>query len=201
MPMPEGMPEKDVPDKGEISRRSAIRLGAKVAAGMSLAVATTAWVKPAIASVQLNHPGCSASPPPGTPSVDVSNTADLVKRVDRDITVKGTITIRNVSSVQAIVEGIQDTLQYREGKKWKDAPTTLTSLSQCGRGSCVAVHQRCESKYSASARVPLSASKFRNRVDVKIMYRDKIFSDAAEVEQHLVQLPGGQPTPIELPSP
>jgi hypothetical protein len=199
MPIPEEMAKKQVASKRAISRRRAIRLGAQVAAGVSVSLATTAWVKPQVTSVKLKE-GCSGSPPPGRPSIEVWKDAHLVKRFERDLIVSGTIKIRNVSEVQVIVEKIEDTIQYREGNKWKDAPTVFQSLSGCGPGSCIKVNKSCSGDYKVDARVPLSADKFRNRVDVKVMFRSKIFSYTADVEEDIIQVPPEEPTPIEIPT-
>jgi hypothetical protein len=200
MPISEEMPSNDATNKPGISRRRAIRLGVQAAAGATVGLAASAtWVKPAIASVKLKE-GCSGSPPPGRPSIEVSKDAHVVKRFQRELIVSGTITIRNASEVQVVVEKLDDTLQYREGNKWKDAPTTIQSLSGCGPGSCIKVHKTGSGDYTVDALVPLSADTFRNRVDVKVMYRDKIFSYTADVEQDLVQVPPEQPPPTEVPT-
>jgi hypothetical protein len=205
MPISEEMPSNDASDKPGISRRRAIRLGVRAAAGATVGLAaSTAWVKPAIASVKLKE-GCSGSPPPGRPSIEVSKDAHLVRRFGKELIVSGTITIRNASEVQVVVEELDDTLQYREGNKWKDALTTIQSLLGCGPGSCIKVHKICSGDYTINSLVPLPAAKFRNRVDVKVMYRSKIFSYTADVEQDLLQPPEGsppsEPPPSEEPPP
>lgn len=199
MPIPEGMPNTTVTTKGVLSRRRAIRLGVKAAAGVSVGLVTTAWAKPQVASVKLKG-GCSGSPPPGRPSIDVWKDAHQVKRFGKDLIVSGTIKIRNASDVQVIVEKLDDTVQYRDGNKWKDAPTVFQSLSGCGSGSCIKVNKSCTADYTVDALVPLSADRFRNRVDVKVMYRSKIFSYIADVEQDIIQVPPEEPTPIEIPT-
>ena len=179
----EGMPQGHPAKKKVISRRRAIRLGAEIAAGASIGlVSTTAWVKPKVASAKLDHHGCQPSPPPGTPSVKLSKTARMVHRFKKQVTIRGKITIRNDSPVQVIVETIQDTVQYKQNGKWKDAPTAVNSLSSCGPGSCVNVNKKCETDYSVTAEVQLSAERFRIRVDVKLMFRDKIFSHSTDVD-------------------
>jgi hypothetical protein len=198
MPIPEGMPTKHVSNKRVISRRRAIRLGIEAAAGVTVGVATTtAWAKPQVASVKLQN-GCSASPPPGRPSIEASKDARVVDRIGQKLTVAGTIKIKNVSEVQVIVESLADTVQYRDGNKWKDASTELQSLSGCGIGSCIKPRKQCSGDYRVTAKVPLSAEKFRNRVDVKVMYRNKIFSYTADVEQQLFQVPGEEPSPSPI---
>ena len=199
MPIPEGIPHKLPTNERVISRRRAIRLGVEVAAGVSVGLATTAWVKPQIASVKLKE-GCSGSPPPGRPSIEVSKDAHVVKRFGRDLIVAGTTTIRNVSEVQVIVEKLDDTVQYREGNKWKDAPTVMQSLSGCAPGSCIKPRKNCSGDYTVDAQVPLSADRFRNRVDVKVIYRNKIFSYTADVEQEIIEVPPEEPSPIEFPT-
>ncbi len=199
MPIPEGMPKTVVTTKRVISRRRAIRLGVEAAAGVSVGVTTTAWVKPKVASVNLKE-GCSGSPPPGRPSIEVWKDAHQVKRFGKDLIVSGTIKIRNAAEVQVIVEKLHDTVQYRDGNNWKDAPTSFQSLSGCGLGSCIKVGKSCSADYIVDALVPLSAEELRNRVDVKVMYRSKIFSYTADVEQDIIQIPGQEPTPIEVPT-
>ncbi len=142
MPIPEGMPKTVVTTKRVISRRRAIRLGVEAAAGVSVGVTTTAWVKPKVASVNLKE-GCSGSPPPGRPSIEVWKDAHQVKRFGKDLIVSGTIKIRNAAEVQVIVEKLHDTVQYRDGNNWKDAPTSFQSLSGCGLGSCIKVGKSC----------------------------------------------------------
>ena len=198
MPIPEGMPSKHVSNKHLISRRRAIRLGVEASAGIAIGVATTAWTKPQIASIRV-HQGCSGSPPPGRPSIEVSKDARVIDRIGQKLSVAGTITIKNVSEVQVIVETLQDTVEYRDGNKWKDAPTELQSLDGCAIGSCIKPRKECSGDYRVTAKVPLSADKFRNRVDVKVMFRNKIFSYTADVEQQLFQVPGGEPTPSPSP--
>lgn len=204
MPIPEGMPKDHVTSKGGVSRRRALELGVKAAAGVTAGVATTGWVKPQIASVQLKS-GCSASPPPGRPSCEVWKDAHMRNRFGRQVIVGGTVVIKNQSEGQIVVEKLQDTVQYREGSKWKDAPTVLQSLSGCGPGSCIQVHHRCSGEYTAIATVPLSADHFRNRVDVKLMYRDKIFSYVADMEDSIgsppSEPPPSNPPPSEPPPP
>jgi hypothetical protein len=68
-----------------------------------------------------------------------------------------------------IVESLEDTVQYSDGINWKDAPTELQSLSGCGIGSCIKPRKECSTDYRVTAKVPLLADKFRNRVDVKVM--------------------------------
>jgi hypothetical protein len=155
-------------------------------------------VKPTVASAKLDHHGCQPSPPPGTPSVKLAKTGRVVHRFKKQVTIRGKITIRNDSPIQVIVETIQDTVQYKKNGKWKDAPTALESLSSCGPGSCLNVNKKCETDYSVTAEVPLSAQKFRNRVDVKLMFRDKIFSDTTDVE-HAFEEPPEEPPPSEPP--
>lgn len=191
------LPQKHTAKKKVISRRRAIRLGVEVAAGVSVGAATTAWVRPEVSSIDLKHPECSMSPPPGNPGIALSKTARLARRFGRQVIVSGKITIRNISDVQVIVEKLQDTVQYREGRNWKDAPTVMDALSDCGPGSCIAVRKRCVGEYTASARVPLSADDFRNRVEVKLVHRDKVFSHVADVKHDFAE---PQPEPPPQPS-
>jgi hypothetical protein len=190
-----------VTNKKVISRRRAIRLGLQVTAGVSAGVATTAWVRPQVATVPMKDPRCSTSPPPGNPSIDLSKTARLIRRFGRQVSVAGKITIRNESEVQVIVEELRDTVQYRDGNKWKDAPTVLDALSDCGPGSCIEVRERCVGEYTASATVPLSANRFRNRVEVKLMFRDKIFGYIADVEGSFDEPPSPEAPPPSEPPP
>jgi hypothetical protein len=198
MPISEEMPSNDATDKPGISRRKALRLGVGAAAGATVGLAaSTAWVKPAIASVKLKE-GCSGSPPPGRPSAEVWKDAKVVNRFGQQLTVSGSLKIRNMSEVQIIVEKIADTIQYREGNKWKDAPTVIQSLSGCTQGSCMNVHKSCSGEYAVTAMVPLAADRFRNRLEVKLMFRDKIFEYTADVGQDLLQ-PPEEPPPSEPP--
>jgi len=196
VPIPEEMPESRPSRKRGVSRRRAIELGAKAAAGVSLGLTTTAWVKPQVTSVKLK-PGCIGSPPPGRPGVDVKADARQRRRFGRQIAVTGTIRIRNVSGVQVILEQLDATVQYREGSRWKDAPTSL-QLSGCGAGSCLDPRKSCSSDYTALATVPLPADTFRSRVEVKLMFRDQIFSDVADVEGSAG--PPSEPPPEPPPS-
>ncbi|MGH2554738.1 MAG: hypothetical protein ACRDHO_03355 [Actinomycetota bacterium] len=198
---PESLPQKHVTNKKVISRRRAIRLGLEATAGVSVGVFTTAWVKPQVASVQMGDPRCRTSPPPGNPSIDLSKTARLIRRFGRQVSVSGKITIKNASEVQVIVEKLADTVQYRDGNKWKDAPTVLDALTDCGPGSCIDVGKRCVGEYTASATVPLSANRFRNRVEVKLMFRDKIFSYTADVEGSFDEPPPREEPPPSEPPP
>src|SRR6266511_3191612 len=147
MPISEGMPKDPVTNDRAISRRRAIGLGARAAAGVSVGLATTAWVKPQIATVKLKE-GCVGSPPPGRPSADVWKDAKLARRFGQQIVVAGSLKIENASEVQIIVEKVEDTVQYRDGNKWKDAPTSL-QLSGCGAGSCIDPRKSCSSDYTA----------------------------------------------------
>ena len=52
-----------------------------------------------------------------------------------------------------------------------------------------------------TAMVVAEQAKMTDRVDVKVMYRDKIFSYTADVEPQLIQVPGGEPSPNGEPSP
>jgi hypothetical protein len=199
VPIPEEMPESSPSEKRTISRRRALELGAKAAAGASL-VATTGWVKPQLATVKLEE-GCSGSPPPGQPSAEVWKDAEIVKRFGQQIAIAGTIKITNASEVQIVVEKIDDIVQYRDGNNWKDAPTSL-QLSGCGEGSCIDPRHRCSADYTALATVPLDADRFRNRVEVKLMFRDKIFSYTSDVEDASggpPEEPPPEPEPSEPP--
>jgi hypothetical protein len=203
MPISEEMPSNDATDKPGISRRRAIRLGVRAAAGATVGLATsTAWVKPAIASVKLQH-GCSASAPPGKPEVEVWKDAKAVNRFGRQLTVSGHLKIRNLSQFQVVVERIKDTVQYKQGSKWKDAPTVIQSLTDCGPGSCTKVHKTCSGQYTVTAMVPLSADKFRNHIEVKLAFRDRTFDYTADIKQDLVEPPEepprSEPPPSEPP--
>jgi hypothetical protein len=196
VPIPEEMPENRPYRNRGVSRRRAIELGAKAAAGASLGLTTTAWVKPQVTSVKLK-PGCVGSPPPGRPGVDVKADARQRRRFGRQIAVTGNIRIRNVSGVQVILEKVDATVQYREGNRWKDAQTSL-QLSGCGPGSCLDPRKSCSSDYSALATVPLPADTFRSRVEVKLMFRDEVFSEVADVEGSAG--PPSEPPPEPPPS-
>jgi hypothetical protein len=197
MSISDGVTSKFPMEQRRISRRRAIRLGVGAAAGVTLSNAV--WVKPAVASVTLKH-GCFASQLPGNPEVEVWKNAKVVRRLRKNLTVSGTLKIRNVSQFQVVVEQLVDTIQYKYRGRWKDAPTVFRSLSGCGTASCLDAGKRCTGDYVVTAIVPLSADKFRNHVEVKLMNATKIFEYLAEVEQDLVHVSPPEASPIEIPA-
>lgn len=169
-------------DRGQtISRRKLLRAGAGGIAG-AIAVA---WTKPAIATVPVVR--ASHTVLRGQPSLEVSKTVSDVQVLADDGTsatlqISGTITIENVSDepVPVTIISVDDTVEYRSGGDWNQAPTTEVTIP-C-EGETIAENGSCSGPYTVTATVPSNYKALRNVVEVQAENRDKIFLYRAEVE-------------------